>query len=74
MRVEVKSGYRVFRTALSLLPGRDDDLIAALEAAPRGHLASTIREMMRSGVKKTFASMPADEEMQIELHGAEFEL
>jgi hypothetical protein len=43
-------GTLVITVRLTLLPGRDDDLIGAIQSAPRGVAASVIREMMRSGL------------------------
>ncbi len=74
MRVEIYNDLRIYRTALALKQGRDDDLIAVLDAAPKGHLASTIREMMRSGVKAAFCPVESDDELDIQLNGAEFEI
>ena len=50
-KVRVRSnGALYIMIHLTLMPGRDDDLIAELQAAPRGRLAATAREMLRCGV------------------------
>ena len=51
MAAEVRPGGSLVVTVrLTLRPGRDDDLIALVEMAPRGRLAAMVREAMRSGV------------------------
>lgn len=50
MTVQTRTGGTLVVTVrLTLVPGRDDDLIAAIQAAPHGTLAALIREMMRTG-------------------------
>ena len=44
------NGNLVVTVRLTLVPGRDDDLILLVRAAPRGRLAGVVRESMRSGV------------------------
>ncbi len=44
------NGSLVLTVRLTLLPGRDDDLIALIQGVPRGDLARQIREAMRNGV------------------------
>lgn len=45
-----QNGALYFMIHLTLMPGRDDDLIAALRDIPRGRIAATAREMLRCGV------------------------
>ena len=43
-------GTLVVTLRLTLKPGRDDDLITIVEAAPARGLAATVREAMRGGI------------------------
>lgn len=45
-----KNGSLVLTVRLTLLPGRDDDLIALVQDVPHGDLARQIRVAMRNGV------------------------
>ena len=45
-----KKGSLCFHFKLTLLPGRDDDLIAELLGTPFGHVSAKVREMMRGGI------------------------
>lgn len=45
-----KNGAIRFYVQMTLLPGRDDDLIKALQATPIGQVAAKVREMMRNGI------------------------
>jgi hypothetical protein len=63
MAAEIRpGGSRVVTVRLTLRPGRDDDLIALVEMAPRGRLAAMVREAMRSGVSSKAASFEAETE------------
>jgi len=46
--VERQNGTVVIRTAITLMPGRDDHLIELVKGAK--NLSATIREAMRSGI------------------------
>lgn len=43
-------GSIVVTLRLTLHPGRDDDLIAIIQQAQKGQLATIVRETMRSGI------------------------
>ena len=45
------SGSFVLAVQLTLMPGRDDDLLVALAQVPKGSLAGVLREMLRNGVQ-----------------------
>ncbi len=65
MPPEVRPGGSLVVTVrLTLRPGRDDDLIALVEMAPRGRLAAMVREAMRSGVSSKAANFEAEVEEQ----------
>ena len=50
MAVEQRErGTLVVTVRITLQPGRDDDLIELVNAAPKGALAGLMREAMRSG-------------------------
>ncbi len=76
MAAEVRPGGSLVVTVrLTLRPGRDDDLIALIEMAPRGRLAAMVREAMRSGVfSKTTAFEPEVEAAPLELSGLGIEV
>jgi hypothetical protein len=70
-----KQGSLVFSIRLTLLPHRDDDLIALLQSAPPGCLAGVIREAMRSGVGQTSTQAQGqDPEPEIDMDGLGMEL
>jgi len=50
--VEKPDGTLVVTARLTFKPGRDDRLIELVKQAPRGLLAATIREAMRSGASE----------------------
>ena len=54
----------VVTVRLTLRAGRDDDLIALVRMAPRGKLASMVREAMRSGVTGRQPAFDVDEDSQ----------
>jgi hypothetical protein len=54
----------VVTVRLTLRAGRDDDLIALVRMAPRGKLASMVREAMRSGVSVHQAAFDVDQDSQ----------
>jgi hypothetical protein len=65
MAPEVRPGGSLVVTVrLTLQPGRDDDLIALVEMAPRGRLAAMVREAMRSGVSSKVTAFEAEPEPQ----------
>lgn len=76
MTAEVRpGGSRVVTVRLTLRPGRDDDLIALVEMAPRGRLAAMVREAMRSGVSSKTAAFEVEEEAApLELSGLGMEV
>ena len=49
MVVERENGTLIVSVRITLQPGRDDELIELVNAAPKGALAGVIREAMRSG-------------------------
>ena len=65
MPPEVRPGGSLVVTVrLTLQPGRDDDLIALVEMAPRGRLAAMVREAMRSGVSSQATAFETETEAQ----------
>jgi hypothetical protein len=48
-----KKGSLVVTVRITLVPGRDDDLIELVQHAPPRRLARAIREAMRSGIVST---------------------
>ncbi len=68
-------GTQVVTVRITLKPGRDDDLIALVQMAPRGRLASMVREAMRSGVTVRQASFETDEDTRpVDMTGLSVEL
>ena len=59
--VEKPDGTVVVTARITLKPGRDDQLIELVKNAPRGSLATAIREAMRNG-----ATVTANVEVEIE--------
>lgn len=57
------NGTIILTVRLTLKPGRDDDLIAILLAAPPRQMAHTIRQAMRSGISRPEAHKPDDFEL-----------
>jgi hypothetical protein len=47
-----KNGNFVATIRLTLVPGRDTDLIELIKNTPKGAIAATIREAMRNGLPK----------------------
>ncbi|GEM_PF-908848 len=68
------NGSLVVTIRLTLVPGRDDDLIAALESAPTGALAGIVREMMRSGAMGNITAEAVVHEPEPDLSGMGFDL
>ncbi len=64
------NGSVVVFVAITLQPGRDDVLIAAVQSAPYGQLAATVRELMRHGASAPQPA-PAEEELDISALGSE---
>lgn len=68
------NGNLVVTVRITLRPGRDDDLISLISAAPRGALAGLIREAMRNGVQVSraiFMDEPEDEPLEMSALGME---
>lgn len=68
------NGSLVVTIRLTLVPGRDDDLITALESAPPGALAGIVREMMRSGAMGNITAEAVVHEPEPDLSGMGFDL
>lgn len=58
------NGNLIVTVRITLKPGRDDDLIALVQMAPRRRLAPMVREAMRSGVTVRQPAFEADEDDQ----------
>jgi hypothetical protein len=68
-------GSAVLRVAITLYPGRDDDLIAALEALPPGKTAGYIYQLMVGGARLAGADdAQAEVEQEEDLSGLGMEL
>jgi hypothetical protein len=68
------NGNLVITVRITFRPGRDDDLIDLISAAPRGALAGLIRESMRNGVqvgRAIFMDKPEDEPLEMSGLGME---
>jgi len=68
------NGNLVVTMRLTLQPGRDDDLIALVNAAPRGALAGLVREAMRSGISPRAVFLEEAEEETLDMTGLGLEL
>ena len=55
MVVERANGTLIVSVRITLQPGRDDELIELVNAAPKGALAGVVREAMRSGTSSKVA-------------------
>ncbi len=66
-------GSYVLGIHLTLVPGRDDEIIAALQEVVPGALASAVREMMRHGVQDSQAQATQDEQI-LNLEGLALDL
>jgi len=69
-----QNGNWVVTLRLTLRPGRDDELIALVQHAPKGALASLVREAMRSGVSseaEAFEETPPEEAFDMSALGME---
>jgi hypothetical protein len=65
MPPEVRPGGSLVVTVrLTLQPGRDDDLIALVQLAPRGRLAAMVREAMRSGISSKTVTFETEADAQ----------
>ena len=60
-----RRGSLVLHCALTLLPGRDDDLIAVLREVPNGKLASVLRAMLRTGARAVDIANVEDDEVDL---------
>ena len=69
-----KNGSLVLTVRLTLLPGRDDDLIALVESVPRGDLARQIRAAMRNGITTWEAGPQNEIEAPLDMHNLGFDL
>ncbi len=58
---------------LTLVPGRDDEIIAALKEVVPGTLASAVRELMRHGTHSSSA-LSASDEPELDLQGLAMDL
>ena len=76
MPPEVRPGGSLVVTVrLTLQPGRDDDLIALVEMAPRGRLAAMVREAMRSGISSPSKDFSTEvEESRMDLSSLALEI
>lgn len=61
------NGSLVLTVRLTLLPGRDDDLIALIQSVPRGDLARQIREAMRNGVTTWVSEAETESETPLDM-------
>jgi hypothetical protein len=58
------NGNLIVSIRMTLQPGRDNDLIALVQMAPRGRLAAMVREAMRSGVSSKTVTFEVEAEAQ----------
>ena len=69
------NGSLVVTVRMTLQPGRDDDLIALVQMAPRGRLAAMVREAMRSGTSTQKSTFYCEaEEAQMDLSNLALEI
>jgi hypothetical protein len=68
------NGNLVLTVRITLVPGRDDDLITLVQGAPRGALAREIREAMRNGVTSWVSQDENDAESPLDMQSLGFEL
>ncbi len=68
------NGNLVLTVRITLVPGRDDDLIALVQSAPHGALARQIREAMRNGVTSWVSQGELDAESPLDMQLLGFEL
>ena len=69
------NGSLVVTVRMTLQPGRDDDLIALVQMAPRGRLAAMVREAMRSGTSNRKSTFYCEaEEVQMDLSNLALEI
>jgi len=69
-----KNGSLMFFVGLTLMPGRDDDLIAALTATPLGQVSATVREMMRSGISTSYFVAEGGKPVEVDMALAALEI
>jgi len=62
-----KNGSLVLSVRLTLMPGRDDDLIALLQDVPHGDLAHQVRTAMRNGVTRWVTDAETDVETPLDM-------
>ena len=68
------NGSLVLTVRLTLVPGRDEDLIALIQGVPHGDLARQIREAMRNGVTTWVSGSEADAESPLNLQNLGIDL
>ena len=76
-KISKTTGAMTFLISLTLIPGRDDDLIAEMLATPLGQVAGKVREMMRNGSAsgKFFAEQGgANDDFVVDLGNVEVEI
>ncbi len=66
-------GSFVLGVHLTLVPGRDDDILLALQDVVPGALASAVRELMRHGAQDTHTQSSLEEE-DLNLEGLALDL
>jgi hypothetical protein len=71
---EKSDGSVVVMVHLTLRNGRDDDMIQLVKSAPRGGLASVIRETMRTGIHKNDEELYEEAEVEMDLSDWGFEI
>jgi hypothetical protein len=69
-----KNGSLTFYVGVTLMPSRDDDLIAELLATPRGQLSARVREMMRSGISTSRFLEGAENPVEVDMALASLEV
>lgn len=68
------NGSLVLTVRITLVPGRDDDLIALIRDVPRGDLARQVREAMRNGVTQWVSQDERDTETPLDMSALGVEL
>jgi hypothetical protein len=68
------NGSLVLTVRLTLVPGRDDDLIALIQGVPHGDLARQIREAMRNGVTTWVSGSEAEAETPLDMQNLGLDL
>jgi len=68
------NGNLVLTVRITLVPGRDNDLITLVQSAPHGALARQIREAMRNGVTSWVSQAELEAESPLDMQSLGFEL